>query len=647
MPYSDTHRRLIHLLKQLGVAALYALLAKIVLTYFSANGVVSIVWPSSGLALAVLLIGGKRYFWGVFLGAFLANAMTGITLMAAVAVAAGNTLEAFSGAWLLARNGKFDTALQSLRGYLLLILAGGLGSIIAALNGATTLLLVGFLTSETYLINLARWWMGDVLGIVLISPMILVCWQAKKDRLEAKRLAEAALLLGLTFLAGQIIFLGWFHDNIGNLARGAWMFLLATWVALRLGSRGTAVAVLMMAVQALWGAHHGAGYFANDIAKTQLVNYWLYMFALSVNGMVLATFIVEHKRAETALQESEWRLRGIMNNASAVIFLKDADGRYLLVNAQYEKLFHISNAAIQGRTDHDIFPKDMADAFIEADEEVTRSGQPIEVEERVSQDDGIHTYISVKFPLRNISGEIYAVCGIATDITGRKADEQRLRDLSAHMLDVREEEKTRIAREIHDELGGTLAALKMDAYWLSRKLPENDETAVHIERIKSMAQRIDSAINTARRVITDLRPTMLDDLGLLPALEWQAEEFHKRTGIECRVNCIEDEANLDKQRSTALFRIFQEALANVSRHSGASKVEIEFLHNENEVMLTVSDNGCGIPENHLTRPSSYGMLGMTERAGQLGGKIIFNSPREGGFIVAVTLPLHAEKESIQ
>lgn len=776
MPYSDTRYRLINLLKQFGVAASYVLLAKMVFTLFSANGVISVIWPSSGLALAVLLIGGKRYYWSVFLGALLANAMTGISMIASVAIATGNTLEALICVWILTRNVRFDVALQSLRSYLLLILAASIGGIGGALIGAATWLLAGTLPSAGYLLNLAHWWMGDVLGIVLATPLILAYGQIKKGPIEAKQLAEPALLLGVTFLAGQAIFLDWFHAGIGQVAKGYEMFLFITLVAVRLGTRGTVIALTMTAFQALLGAYHGIGYFANDLAQTQLANYWFFMLILSVVGMALATFLTERKQTENALRESEemlqraqslahvghykynpvsdvvdgsdelfrifglprkqvqlsdflplihpddrasdiatiesaierqtdyenehrlllrdgtlkWikvigkfvfaqakdqslligtvqditerkqtenafrdseeRLRDIMNNAPVVIFIKDPAGRYLFVNSQHEKIFRISNAAIQGKTTHDLFPKNVADILTESDRKVIHSGSLLETEVQVPHDDGIHTYISAKFPLRDSSGKIYAVCGISTDITERKTTQQQLHNLTAHLLNVREDEKIHIAREIHDDLGATLNALKMDAYWLSRKLPAHDETAALVERIETMGLRIDNAINFTRRIIDDLRPAILDDLGLLAAIEWQAAEFSERTSIECRVSCIEDEANLDKQRSIALFRILQEALTNISRHSGASRVNIEFLHNENEALLTVSDNGCGISESNtrtskLYSSKSYGILGMKERVEQLGGKIVFGGPEGGGLSVKVILPFPVKERS--
>ncbi len=238
--------------------------------------------------------------------------------------------------------------------------------------------------------------------------------------------------------------------------------------------------------------------------------------------------------------------------------------------------------------------------------------------------------------------------GLEHEIEKLRTAEQQLRDLSSHLQVVREEEKTSIAREVHDDLGGTLTALKIDVYWLAEKLPASKDATPFLEHVKSMSQLIDDAVGAMRRIITDLRPTVLDDLGLLAALEWQCAQFHQRTGIEYWVNCIEDKGKLDDQRSIALFRIFQEALTNVSRHSGASRVEVEFHHSDEEVILSIIDNGRGTPEEHTISPSSYGIRGMRERVEQLSGKIKFDTPPSGGFGVTVILSLSASnnKEEI-
>ncbi|MDO8464282.1 MAG: PAS domain S-box protein [Gallionella sp.] len=297
--------RTIYILKLLGVAVLYALLAKIVLTFFSANGVVSIVWPPSGLALAMLLIGGKRYFPGVFLGAFLANAMTGLALGVAAAIAMGNTLEALLGAWLLTRDGRFDSDLRTLGDYLRLIVLGGfVACSVAALNGSTTLLASGFITAEAYFHNLLYWWMGDALGIIIVAPLILAWRRIPDGWLEPKRMAEAILLFALAFLAGQIVFLGWFQGTdvlFKEVAKGYWIFLFVSWLAVRLGTGAVVIALVMVAIQALFGAALGVGFFANDIARTGLINYWFYIITLSVVGMALAIHFSEHKQLERQL----------------------------------------------------------------------------------------------------------------------------------------------------------------------------------------------------------------------------------------------------------------------------------------------------------------------------------------------------------
>jgi PAS domain S-box-containing protein len=230
------------------------------------------------------------------------------------------------------------------------------------------------------------------------------------------------------------------------------------------------------------------------------------------------------------------------------------------------------------------------------------------------------------------------------DITERKAVERQLRNHSAHLQYVREEEKASIAREIHDDLGGTLTALKMETYWLKNRLSENKEAAPLSEHIDEMSQLIDNATGVMRNIITGLRPTVLDDLGLAAALEWQAAQFQKHTGIACRTNCVceksEDcSAELDKQHSIALFRIAQEALTNVARHSGATRVEIEFHRSDDEVVMSITDNGRGMKGDRADTSRSFGMLGMRERADQLGGKINFGIPPGGGFSVTVILPL--------
>ena len=220
-----------------------------------------------------------------------------------------------------------------------------------------------------------------------------------------------------------------------------------------------------------------------------------------------------------------------------------------------------------------------------------------------------------------------------------KDAEQQLHNFATHLQNVREQEKTQIAREIHDELGGTMNALKIKIHQLKIELSEDNNEIKINDQVEAMSQMINDAAGVTRNIISDLRPSVLDDFGLLAAIEWQAQQFNKLTGIKYLVNCIGDEGNLDNLHSIAIFRVLQEALTNVTKHSGASKVEIEYHHSEDEVLLTVSDNGRGISDDQETKSGSFGMLGMKERVKQLGGTIRFDIPPGGGLCLMVAFPL--------
>jgi PAS domain S-box-containing protein len=259
--------------------------------------------------------------------------------------------------------------------------------------------------------------------------------------------------------------------------------------------------------------------------------------------------------------------------------------------------------------------------------------------------DGGRLYVQMDCLRLSVAGQTPFVRIMVTNITKRKAAEQQQRDLTAHLHTVREDEKASIAREIHDELGGTMTALKIQIHQLKTDLSLNANSIIFLGQVESMSQLINSAAGITRNIISDLRPAVLDDLGLLAAIEWQAGQFHKLTGIEYLVNCIGDKGNLDNLHSIALFRILQEALTNVTRHSGASRVEIEFHHGNEDVMLSVSDNGRGMAQDRAANSVSYGMLGMKERVEQLGGTIRFDVPPGGGVCLMVIFSLPAKDRS--
>jgi len=218
-----------------------------------------------------------------------------------------------------------------------------------------------------------------------------------------------------------------------------------------------------------------------------------------------------------------------------------------------------------------------------------------------------------------------------------KNSHEQLRNLSIHLQSVREEERTRIAREIHDQLGQALTALKIDFSWLNNRLPKNQKSL--LEKIESMSKLVDMTIQMVRRISSELRPGILDDLGLAAAIEWQAEEFQDRTGIKCEIALEPEDIILDQDCSTTIFRIFQEAITNVVRHANATEVKISLEKEAGKLMLEVKDNGKGITEEQISDPKSFGLIGIRERAHFWGGEVVISGVRDKGPTVTVSIPL--------
>jgi PAS domain S-box-containing protein len=240
--------------------------------------------------------------------------------------------------------------------------------------------------------------------------------------------------------------------------------------------------------------------------------------------------------------------------------------------------------------------------------------------------------------------------GFTTDVTERRRAEEdlrrsrdRLSDLSAHIEWAREEERTGIAREIHDELGQSLTALRMDVSWLRGRLAAPEATAREplLAKLGEMVELIDDTIGRARRISTELRPGVLDDLGLDAAAAWLAEDFQRRTGVACQAACALPPLEIERGAATALFRILQEALTNVSRHAAATQVNVDLHLEGGRLVLEVRDNGRGATDERPAGRRSLGVLGMMERARRLGGTLTFTSAPGAGTVVQASVPLSA------
>ena len=407
--------------------------------------------------------------------------------------------------------------------------------------------------------------------------------------------------------------------------------------------------------------------------------------------IVVAVFVsfsnTARRRAESLFKQAETDYRRIFENAITGIYQTTVAGRYVTANPMLARMFGygspeelIAEAEKEETLTRRFYIQEgRRDEFIRL---VAEQNAVTGFESEIYQREGGRLWIAEHaLAIRDAEGKLIGFQGTTINITDRKlaeaallkahdeleqrvasrtADlaqtnealhrevaerrriEENLRALSAHLQQVREAERTRIAREIHDDLGQMLTALMMDLAWLEDRVTKPREIATRsqlAEKVEQMSKLVGKTMDTVRTIAAELRPGVLDELGLKAAIEWQCADFHKHTGIKCHLLTELEEVALDRASSTAVFRILQESLTNVLRHAKATAVMLELDVQADNLVLKIQDNGRGIMEAEMTDPRSLGILGMRERAGMVGGTVDITGADGEGTRVTVRVPL--------
>jgi PAS domain S-box-containing protein len=378
----------------------------------------------------------------------------------------------------------------------------------------------------------------------------------------------------------------------------------------------------------------------------------------SVGGRKFYTVIVRDVTERVRYQQALRLHADIIDSSGDAIISRELDGTVLTWNPAAQRLFGYSGAQMVGANIDKLYSDNTPSAERNLTDRAVRGESILNFESVRRRKDGTDVQVAITLSLvRDREGRITGSSAIFRDITERKRmeaelqrlihDQQqaqaqlresrdRLRELSSALQTIREEEKSRIARELHDELGQALTALKMDAVAIAGELDAAQDSVR--KRTDGMKQLIDATVASVRRIAADLRPVMLDNLGLVPTLEWLTNEVSDRTGIRVTLDVPDENLGVGGDAATAIFRIVQEALTNVARHSGANEVAVEVIHDGGTVVVRVGDNGKGMAAQDANKARSFGLLGMRERAYVLGGELTVSRAPQGGTLVEAVIP---------
>ena len=365
--------------------------------------------------------------------------------------------------------------------------------------------------------------------------------------------------------------------------------------------------------------------------------------------------MTERRQAEEALRESEARFAAFMRHLPGTAVMRDFEGRYLFANETWERLQRRSRQDWEGKTLAEVWPSHMAAKYIEGDLQVIAQGKPVQTIEEIPQEDGIHNWLVNKFPIPDRDGQPALIGAVGIDITMRRRaeealreSEQRLRFLTSQLLSAQERERKRISMELHDELGQSLAVLKLQIRAIERGLGDDQQDLK--EECGELLLYLDGVIDEIRRLSRDLSPSILEDLGLQSALKYLINEVSKHYTVSQAFEVEDLDRLFPAEAQIIIYRIFQECLTNISKHAGATEVSVAVKEHNGLISLMIEDNGAGFDlALVLARRAGgrgLGLAALNERARMLGGTLEIRSQPGAGTRMTCIIPADQERQAL-
>jgi PAS domain S-box-containing protein len=585
------------------------------------------VWPPAGIALAALLILGPRVWPAVSLGAFLVNVTTAGALGTSLGIAAGNTLEAVLGAWLVTRfaNGRraFDSTRDMLR---FVLLAGLLSPVASASVGVASLALGGHADTGRFASIWLTWWLGDAVGALVVAPVLLIWHSNPRVRWKRREALEAVLWLALFVLVGLVFFSGFTPSEYRQYLRPFPLMPLLILMSIRFGTREAATGLSLLSGFAIWGTLRGFGPFVLPTPNESLLLLQAFLGMTAVLTLAAAVMIAERRRAER-------RLQAFFDQAVVGIADCDLDGRLLRVNQRFCEMLGYTREELFARSVLDITHPDDRAATQVLLQRLKAEGTPYTVDKRYVRSDG--TSLWVRTTVSRVVAEpaqTAHAASVVEDITERKQVEEATRKAAAL------EERSRLAAEIHDNLAQSFVGIVMQLENEAEASTDRKSARQHIAQATRLAR---AALQQAQRSSQSLRPQALEAEDLPAALRAAAAGLFAGTEVALEFRCDGTLARLAPEIEEDVFYIAKEALTNAWWHGAPSKLICHLQYGAGELHVRVTDDGRGFDVNRALHAGRFGLTNMQERARRIGASLSIESDPGQGTSVLLRLPLPA------
>ena len=667
-------KHLVYLAKILLLAVIYHLAVRVGLSLAFVQANTSPVWPPTGIAIAALLLFGLELWPGVALGVFAGSLLTGAPTALAAGMSIGNSLEALAAAFALKRFFNFQNSLERTRDVVAFALVSLFATTISATIGTLTLMLTGNGEWPAFGAIWATWWIGDLLGALVVAPILLVWLSPSSFNITRKRYLEGAIVLGFTTLVTLYVFSNNPPTGIAHQALLYVLFPFIIWSALRFGPRGAATSTLAISLIAIWGTSRGLGPFSYESLNDSLILLQTFLGVVAITSLILAATTAERLKATAALEQKVTGLAALNDSSETFLGTFDQTGIYQTICSLAVKRFEVDAAwlelapfpnkpdptAVEGLSPVDI--PNLRSQWQRA-EDVPAGDTPL-VPSRIS---GVPESVFRSFAILPLSfgaevvGNLNLVSKAKEFFTPdrllllqsftnlaafaiqnawllervRRGNEQ-LHALSQRLIKAQEEERLNLSRELHDESGQLLAALSVRLGLLEREAGTLVKVQPHLAELKRITEEIQHELH---ELAVNLRPASLDHLGLVTALQQYAAEFSRQYEMK-----VEFEATGMKNRrltgevETAIFRTVQESLTNVALHARASRVDVLVSRHGGSVVAIIEDDGIGFSPTIPDSEEHLGLFGMRERIEMLGGKFSVESAPGKGTTVRAEVP---------